>query len=200
MTWVATAVIGSAVIGAVGSSVAGKKAAKAAERGQDILAASRDEARADVNRLFPQAQERQGQAQRDFREFLAGQVLPQQTQPFQQGNMAAQQQVQRGLSATQAAILGLAPDLSGFQARSFAPPQFNLPQPEAPAVFDNSGPSFQSAISNAQGGPNSFPFGFSDPNGIPADAGGANGSPELRIFGSGGVGSRNSNLIFARSQ
>lgn len=128
------AVLGGAAIGAVGSNSAAKKGAKAAERGQDILAQSREQARGDVNRIFPLAQEMQAQGFDDFRNFLTNQVVPQQTQPFIGGNMAAQAQVARGLPQIQNAILGRQTDLSGFKARQVGQqPGFDLgainPQP-----------------------------------------------------------------------
>ena len=127
MAWVATAVIGSAVIGGISSSRAAKKGAQAAERGQDILAQSREQGRADVNRLFPEAQASQTKGFEEFRGFLNDQVLPQQTQPFIGGNMAAQEQVARGLPQIQNAILGNPTDLSGFYARQIGQaPSFNL--------------------------------------------------------------------------
>ena len=128
------AAVGGAAIGAVASNSASKRAAKGAKRGQDILSASREQARSDVNRIFPQAQEMQSQGFDDFRNFLTNQVVPQQTQPFVGGNMAAQAQVARGLPQIQNAILGRQTDLSGFKARQVGQqPSFDLgainPQP-----------------------------------------------------------------------
>lgn len=134
MTFASVAIVGAAVVGGVASNRAAKKGAKAAERGQDILAQSREQARGDVNRIFPQAQEMQAQGFDNFRNFLNDQVVPQQTQPFIGGNMAAQAQVARGLPQIQNAILGRQTDLSGFKARQVGQqPSFDLgainPQP-----------------------------------------------------------------------
>ena len=128
------ATVGGAAIGAIASNRASDKAVAGAERGQDLLAASREQARGDVNRIFPQAQEMQAQGFDDFRNFLTNQVVPQQTQPFIGGNMAAQEQVARGLPQIQNAILGRQTDLSGFKARQVGQqPNFDLgainPQP-----------------------------------------------------------------------
>ena len=126
MTWAATAVVGSAIIGAVASNRAASKGAQAIGRGQDILAQSREQARQDVLRLFPEAQQAQTQGFQQAQEFLAGQVLPQQAGLFQQGNIAAQQTLLGGLPQVQRAILGQPTDLSGLQPTQFQLPQFNL--------------------------------------------------------------------------
>lgn len=137
MSWVAAAVIGSAVVGGVASNSASKRAAEGAEKGQDILAQSRVQGRADVNRLFPQAQASQTKGFEESRDFITGQLVPQQTQPFIGGNMAAQNQVARGLPQIQNAIMGNPVDLSGFTARQIgSAPSFNTdiykPQEVAP--------------------------------------------------------------------
>lgn len=138
MSWVAAAVVGSAVVGGVASSRASGKAADAAKEGQDILAASRAEGKAEVMRLFPEAERIQQGAFRESQDFLAGQVLPQQVAPFQQGNVAAQETLLAGLPQIQRAILGQPTNLSGLQARSFQAPSFDLtglggrPDPNAP--------------------------------------------------------------------
>lgn len=141
MTWIATAVIGSAVIGGISSSKASKRGVAAAERGQDILAQSREQGRADVMAQFPKAQEAQTRGFEEFRDFVSGQVMPQQVAPFMAGNMAAQEQVARGLPQIQNAILGNPIDTSGFQARQIGQaPSFDIEKyqtPETPApVFD----------------------------------------------------------------
>ena len=163
MVWVATAVVASAVIGGISSSKAAKTGAKAAERGQDILAASRDKAEANVNRLFPQAKEAQTQGFQNFRNLINEQVLPQQTQPFIGGNMAAQQQVARGLPQIQNAILGLPTDLSGFQARQIGQtPQFDLSsfapqtQPQGFQLGPGQNRSIQDGLSNLNIGGGGF--------------------------------------------
>jgi hypothetical protein len=137
------ATVGSAAIGAISSKKAADRGAKAAERGQDILAQSREQGRADVMAQFPKAQEAQTRGFEEFRDFVSGQVMPQQVAPFMAGNMAAQEQVVRGLPQIQNAILGNAIDTSGFQARqigqapSFDIGKYQTPETSAP-VFDPS--------------------------------------------------------------
>lgn len=153
--WVAGAVVGSAVIGAVSSRSAAKTAAKGAERGQDILQQSREQARQDVLGLFPEIQQAQQQGFQQSRDFLSGQVLPQQLGAFQQGNVAAQEQLARGLPQVQSAILGLPTDLSGFQARQQQLPQFALPEPPQPTQPTPT-PPIQRGFTTL--GPNFSPF------------------------------------------
>ena len=109
---------------------ASKKAAQAAqaglESGQEFIRTGTEEARQDLFRLFPQAQQ---SAQQGFQGGLDvfGQALPQQAQAFQSGNIAAQQALLAGQPQFQNAILGLptqqfqpqqaaAPDLSFLQS------------------------------------------------------------------------------------
>jgi len=141
----AVATVGSAAIGAISSRNASKRAAAGAERGQDILVASRAQGRADAMRQFPIAQASQTKGFEEFRDFLSGQVMPAQSTPFIGGNMAAQEQVARGLPQIQNAILGNPIDTSGFVARqigqapSFDMSKYGPQEPEAPpaaAPFD----------------------------------------------------------------
>lgn len=126
----------SAVLGVVGAgigAVASSKASKSARKGQDqALAASSAgtaQARGDINRLFGSAQDTRQGAFSSAADFLGGNIGTQ-IQPFQQGNVAAQQQVQRGLPQTLNAILGQGVDLSGFQARQIGQPSdFNIASP-----------------------------------------------------------------------
>lgn len=118
MSGVATAMVAAAVIGGVASNKASKKAAKASVKSSDasIRATQQaaEEARGDVNRLFPQAQQ---VANQGFRGALGvfGESVPAQFDVFQQGNVGAQQQVLAGLPQIQNAILGGNVDLSGLQ-------------------------------------------------------------------------------------
>ena len=132
MSWVATAVIGSAVIGGVASNSAAKKAAKGQERALDASTAGTELARTDINRLFEQAAGQQQEGFSGALNFLGG-AVPQQLAPFQAGNVAAQQQLSRGLPQIQAALLGNQLDLSGFQAREIPFQPLEIPQQQAPA-------------------------------------------------------------------
>jgi len=74
--------------------------------------------------------------------FLGG-APAQQIAPFQAGNVAAQQQIARGLPQIQAAFLGLPTDLSGFQARQIGQPSdVNINIPQAPQQQPTGAPSF----------------------------------------------------------
>ena len=148
MSWVATAVIASAVIGGVSQNRAAGKAADAARRGQDILAASRAQGRSDVLGVWPQAQESQTKGFEEFRDFIANQSMQQQAEPFIGGNMAAQRQISRGLPQIQNALLGMPTDLSGFRARQVGQtPQFDVsrympPSPEQAAPANVTEPAY----------------------------------------------------------
>lgn len=171
----AIATVGAAVIGAKASSSASKKAAKSAERGQDILAASRDRARQDVLRLFPQAQQAQTQGFQRAQDFLAGQVIPNQAEAFQTGNVQAQQSLLAGLPQIQNAILGGNVDLSGLQAQqvpfrqftgNFQPfvPRETAQTQQTPAIDPNIMQGFNYALQGGLGGLGGFlggePFDF----------------------------------------
>ena len=160
----AIATVGAAVIGSRASSKASKSASDAAERGQDILAASRDQARQDVMRLFPQAQASQTQGFQRAQDFLAGQVIPNQAQAFQTGNVQAQETLLAGLPQIQNAILGGQVDLSGLQARQTQVPQFSgqfqpfVPRetPQTPAINQITRAGFNHALSGRLGGLGGF--------------------------------------------
>jgi hypothetical protein len=112
-----------------------KKAAKAQqkglERGQEFVREGVEEARQDLFRLFPQAQQ---STQQGFQGGLnvLGQALPQQAQAFQGGNVAAQQALISGLPQIQNAILGGQVDLSGITPFQGQLPSFNFAQQQLP--------------------------------------------------------------------
>lgn len=129
--WYAGAVVAGAVISSEGTKSAAKKAAKGQKAALSATQAAAELAREDVNRLFAEAQEQQTAGFSGAAEFI-GQNISTQVSPFQTGNIQAQEQVARGLSAQQAAILGQQADVSGFQARSIGTPQsFNIANPLA---------------------------------------------------------------------
>lgn len=118
------------VAGAVIGSKASKSASKAAAKGQDkalgATAASTAQGRQDVIGGFAGADEARRGGFSDALSFLGG-APSQQIAPFQQGNVAAQQQISRGLPQIQNAILGLPTDLSGFQPQQIGQPaDFNF--------------------------------------------------------------------------
>lgn len=114
----AIATVGSAILGSRSADKASDRAQESTERAQDLLKESRDRARQDVLRIFPEAMQAQTQGFQRAQDFLAGQVLPNQAQAFQTGNMQAQETLLAGLPQIQNAILGGNVDLSGLQARS----------------------------------------------------------------------------------
>lgn len=101
-----------------------KKAAQAQQQGleqaQRISQQAAAQARGDIMNLFPQAQQtgRQG-----FQQALDvfSQTLPQQTQAFTSGNVAAQNALLAGLPAMQSAILGTPSQPLDLQAFQFQP-------------------------------------------------------------------------------
>lgn len=92
-----------------------------------------EQARGDLFKLFPQAQESRrlgAQAGLD----LFGEVIPQQLEAFQGGNVAAQQQLIQGLPQFQNAILGQPTNLN-FQPTQLGA-EFNVPQLPAGVPFN----------------------------------------------------------------
>lgn len=170
---VAAAIAGAAVIGGVATNVAQNKASKAQGKATDrSIAATQQgtaEARADINRIFPQAQET---ANVGFQGALDvfGQSVPAQFDVFQQGNVAAQQALISGLPQIQNAILGGNIDFSAlqpFQAQNLPTGIFQQQTPmniqaaqqaELQAQQDaaNMGPAIQPNINNQILGGSSF--------------------------------------------
>ncbi len=110
---------------------AGKKKAAAATDAADLIRIQSDAAREEIFRLFPQAnQELRGGFQGALDVF--GQSLPAQTQAFQQGNAAAQQQLISGLPLFQNAILGGNVDFSQLQPSQQQTPDLSFFQQQLP--------------------------------------------------------------------
>ena len=106
---------------------AAKKQVKGIERGQDFIRQGTQEARQDIRNIFPAAQQAlQGGFQGASNIF--GQALPQQANLFQQGNLAAQQQIAQGLPQFQNAILGSPVDFGQFQPTQIQQPDFGFLQ------------------------------------------------------------------------
>ncbi len=122
------------VAGAVFGSKSSSKAADAAVEGQDAALAATQaaaaQAREDVIPLFGQGKEDRRLATSAALKFLQD-AIPKQIQPFQSGNVAAQEQLLRGLPQIQNAILGNKVDLSGFRPREIPFEGFNLPATSA---------------------------------------------------------------------
>jgi len=114
----ALAIGGGALVGAAASNSASKRAAGAA---QDTSAAqiaatqkATKQARGDLFKLFPSAE---ANSQKGYQSALDvfGQFMPQQAQTFQQGNVAAQNQILAGMPQAHNALMGGAVDYSQFQ-------------------------------------------------------------------------------------
>jgi hypothetical protein len=139
---VGAAIAGAAVVGAASSRNASKKAANASRDASNTASAetrrAADEARADIFKLFPASQDAlatgyQGAAN------IFGQTAPQQADIFQQGNVAAQQQIAAGMPQFQNAILGGQVDYNQFQPTQLQQPDFSFMQGqqfESPDPFD----------------------------------------------------------------
>lgn len=115
MPW---AIAAAAVVGAVSSDRASGKAARATGRAADAAFVetrrAADEARRDINTIYPEAQRT---AQQGFQGALDvfGQSLPAQTSTFQSGNIGAQQAILAGLPQIQNALFGNQVDYSQMQ-------------------------------------------------------------------------------------
>ena len=122
-----------------------KKASKASqkgiERGMADIKAGTEQARADINRLFPQAQQAGQQGFQGAMDVFNQSINPQ-MQAFQGGNVAAQNQILAGLPQMQNAILGNQIDYSGLQA--YEAPQQDL------SFMNQQLPYFQQQDANAQ--------------------------------------------------
>ena len=157
MSWVATAVIGGAVIGGVASNSASKRAVEGQEDAREAMALAAEQARTrDIIPGFQQAQEQQDRGFTQALDFLS-QAPQQQITPFQQGNIAAQNQLAGGLPQIQNALLGLPVDFSGFQAQQIGQPnQFNFDlsrfaQPDPATITPSGGGGrFGDAVNNTR--------------------------------------------------
>jgi len=155
---VGAAIAGAAVVGAVASDRASSKAAKAQGKASDASLAytkqAADEARADINRLFPQAQQAGQQGFQGAMDVFNQSINPQ-MQAFQGGNVAAQNQILAGLPQMQNAILGNPIDYSQLQA--YEAPQQDL------SFMNQQLPYFQQQDANAQMNNGLGPFDQNNP-------------------------------------
>ncbi len=111
-------VAAASVVGAVSSNVASNKASADIRRSTDkSIAATQQaaqQARSDVNRLFPEARKVADQGFQGALDVFS-QSAPAQVDVFQQGNIGAQQQILAGLPQIQNAILGGNVNLGALQ-------------------------------------------------------------------------------------
>ena len=114
---------------------AAKAQQKGIERGIEATEKAVAEARGDLFKLFPAAQQN---AQQGFQGALDvfGQSIPAQTGVFQQGNVAAQNQILAGLPQMQNAILGGQVDYSALQPTQLQMPDLSFLQQQLPQTVD----------------------------------------------------------------
>lgn len=125
----AAAIGGAALLGAVSSRNSTKSAVRAQEQAGDKASSqlkdATNQARGDLSKLFPAAQQNSQQGYQGALDVFK-QALPQQANTFQSGNVAAQNQLLAGLPQFQNAILGAPVDYSQFQATQLQQPSFDF--------------------------------------------------------------------------
>ena len=147
MSGVATAIGASALVGAVAARNSSKRAANTAEKTQDKQIAATDvgvqQARGDLFNLFPAAE---ANSQKGYQSALDvfGQFMPQQASTFQQGNMAAQNQILAGMPQQHNALMGGQVDYSQFQPSqvNYDPSMFQQQLPQYKSIDDAMNPLY----------------------------------------------------------
>lgn len=131
MSGVATAIAASAVIGGVVSNKASKDANKAtteaAATATEYNQQAVDQARADLQSLYPAAQANITQGYQSAADVF-GNAIPAQVDAFTQGNQAAQQAILSGMPQYQNAILGNAIDYSQMTPQQQTVPDLSFLQ------------------------------------------------------------------------
>ncbi len=139
---------GSALVGAGAQIYSGNKAAKAQKKASKSAMANvqqaTEQARGEINTLYPQAMLSSQQGYQGALDVFGG-TVPAQQRAFQGGNVAAQEAILAGLPQMQNAILGGPIDLSGLQpyrqelnspglfqrrVQNEPVPQLNAPEPK----------------------------------------------------------------------
>lgn len=126
------------IAGAAGSIYAASKDAESRSEATDAAMKQKedskafiqkqiDQTRADIFKLFPQAQESR-QKGLNAGLSLYGQAVPQMMNTFQQGNVGAQQALLAGLPQMNNAILGNQVSYAGLQPVQLQQPTLNIPQ------------------------------------------------------------------------
>ena len=137
---IAAATVGAAAISGGAQYLAADKAADAQKdasgRADARIREATEQARTDVNRLFPQAQERGRQGYQQALDVF-GQSLPAQMDTFQQGNIGAQQAILSGLPQIQNALMGGNVDYSGFQPYQTQMPDTGFFNQQLPSTVAN---------------------------------------------------------------
>lgn len=121
---------------------AAKKVAKGNERALETQRKSVAQAREDLFKLFPAAQQNANLGNQAALDVF-GQGLNAQTDVFTQGNMGAQQQLLAGLPIAQNAILGGNIDTSSLQPFQIQQPDLGFLQQQLPEFVDPYAPTPQ---------------------------------------------------------
>ena len=145
--WTAAALVGGAVIGAAAESDSSKRSANTAKntagQQQAALDASVKQARGDLFNLSPSAE---ANSQKGYQSALDvfGQFMPQQASTFQQGNVAAQNQILAGMPQAHNALMGGAVDYSQFQPTQldYDPSMFQQQLPEYQTIDQAMDPNY----------------------------------------------------------
>jgi len=111
----------SDILGGGGEESVSKEQREENRLAREFIREQGKEARKDVLRLFPQGTAARGAGGQAAIDVYRG-MLPAQSQAFQQGNLAAQRQLQAGQGTYQSAILG-----TPQQGRQFVKPQMMNP-------------------------------------------------------------------------
>lgn len=119
------AAIGGSVIGSRSADKALDAQSDAADKSAAQLAAAQAQARGDLFKLFPAAQQNAQQGYQGALDVF-NQTLPQQSDIYQQGNVAAQNQLINAMPQYQNAILGGAVDYSQFQPTVLEQPDYGF--------------------------------------------------------------------------
>jgi len=199
MSWGLVAVAGATIVGgALGSkasSDASKASSKASASASAITKEAADRAKKDSTKLFSQARE---DSQRGFQGALDvfSQSLPAQTQVFQQGNIAAQEQLLAGLPQFQNAILGGNIDFSQLQPTQVQTPDLGFFSQTLPGLAPPSTPNDLTGLPQTASPSTQFQ-GSSQHNGFipPGTFGGQQPSPPVNQIQSNLFAGADNNLF-----
>jgi hypothetical protein len=148
--------------------MAADKAAKGQQNALNASASATSSAEGSVRDLFGKAQVQQDTGINNAMDFL-NTSIGRQIQPFQQGNMAAQEQVSSALPQINNAIMGNPVDFSGFAPKQISQPSdFTLDfsafrkQPAQATQTPQSNPNIQDLLQTLQIGRPGRAGGFSN--------------------------------------
>jgi len=137
---IAAATVGAAAISGGAQYLAADKAADAqkdaSSRADARIRGATEQARTDVNSLYPQAIARGQQGYQQALDVF-GQSLPAQMDTYQQGNIGAQQAILSGLPQIQNALMGGNIDYSGFQPYQTQMPDTGFFNQQLPSTVAN---------------------------------------------------------------